>query len=161
MELPTISGKLVCAWLFLGTVYLSSAGCAPLPHNGSPALVPQEITLDDLSTTPERFSGRVVSIRAFGYPVFGETSFERIQLWDKNADGACTTAGGRSYSVDRGQVRGLRSLPVSEVTASQIELVGTFHHEKVMINPGMIEFHWDGYFTNVKAKSLSDTCLLR
>lgn len=137
------------------------AGCVSVHKSGNRGLELQRVTLEDLSTEPQKFSGRVVTLSAYSSSVFKGTPFERIQLLTKNKDGMCSTLAGRSYSISKKQVRGMAILPTSAGRARQIELTGKFHSDYVVVNPGLIEFKWDGYLTDVKAVQLPDTCLLR
>lgn len=138
-----------------------ATGCATDDRSVASRIEPVHTNLEQLSSEPEKFSGRVITLSAYARPFFEGTSLERLQLWSKNSEGNCTTLNGRRYSVSREDIRNRSIAKSSEHHASQIEITGKFHYKELMINPGLIEFYWHGYLTEASLKLGNDSCIIQ
>jgi len=141
--------------------FLAMTGCTTIDQSGAPRIESVHTNLEQLSNEPENFSGRVVTLSVYVRPLFRGTALERLQLWSKTGDGNCTALNGKAYSISRKDIRNFGAVRFSEHHAFQMEITGKFHSEELIVNPGEIEFSWDGYLTDATLKLKSDSCIVQ
>lgn len=161
MEVADTSSKIIYFKRMTLIICLALEGCASIDRPSTVKTEPVRTTLEHLSAKPENFSGRVVKLSVYVRPYFRGTSLERLQLWSKNVEGNCTTSSHRNYSVSRRDIHNFGVVKLAEDRAFQMELIGAFHFEEVIVNPGHMEFSWDGYLTGVTLKRQKEFCFVQ